>query len=480
MATYERYPRGYPFFTNQVDDEGLFPLSGGKLFYYEAGTTDEADTYSDPDGLVPNENPIILNSSGRLEDPVYLGSAQDYKERLEDADGNLILPWPQDDIPAAPTEAETTDTATARFVWSTKTANETLTGGALVGKALKADPTAGAFTLTLPSAVAVGNGVGGLIAKSVTSANDVTVNTQGAQTINGASSYVLSAKDHTAYFLSDGANWRVALELMSDGSLPASRLKSTFISALSELKIIDRNADFWLFWDASANGFVKVAPKFIDKREPDALHSLIVADKDLATPPGSPSEGDRYIVAAGATGAWSAQDGKIASYFDSAWAFYAPVEGWFTWVSDEDLLYRYTGSAWVAEAISHTELGIVTPFGGRLKLKAIEQTTTLSGASTDASTAIPIGIVLAVSCRVTTAITGAGGATSFSVGDGATVDKFGGILPFTLGTTNRGHIGPTGYYSGTDPLRYTPNAGTFTGGVVRSVIWYLEFTPPTS
>lgn len=111
MATFERYPRGYQFFTNFVDEEtAIVPLSGGRLFYYEAATTDEADTYSDPDGLIPNANPVVLNSSGRLDDPIYLGSTQDYKERLEDAAGNLILPWPQDDIPS-PLNAATTRAA---------------------------------------------------------------------------------------------------------------------------------------------------------------------------------------------------------------------------------------------------------------------------------------------------------------------------------------------------------------------------------
>jgi hypothetical protein len=78
----------------------------------------------------------------------------------------------------------------------------------------------------------------------------------------------------------------------------------------------------------------------------DALVQLAVLDKDLATPPGSPAEGDRYIVAAGATGAWSGQDGKIAAYQDGAWTFYAPNEGWTAWVADEDQLYAWDGSAW--------------------------------------------------------------------------------------------------------------------------------------
>ena len=37
----------------------------------------------------------------------------------------------------------------------------------------------------------------------------------------------------------------------------------------------------------------------------DAVVQLAVIDTTLTVPPGSPAEGDRYIVADGATGAWA-------------------------------------------------------------------------------------------------------------------------------------------------------------------------------
>src|SRR5215470_11814192 len=78
----------------------------------------------------------------------------------------------------------------------------------------------------------------------------------------------------------------------------------------------------------------------------DALVQLAVLDRSLAAPPGSPAEGARYIVAASPTGAWAGQAGKVAAYQDGAWAFYAPLEGWLAWVSDEDTLYVWNGSTW--------------------------------------------------------------------------------------------------------------------------------------
>ncbi len=78
----------------------------------------------------------------------------------------------------------------------------------------------------------------------------------------------------------------------------------------------------------------------------DAVESGII-DKDLATPPGSPVDGDAYIVAASATGAWAGKDEQIA-YYSSGWQFIAPQEGMTLWLNDEDLLYTYDGSDWVA------------------------------------------------------------------------------------------------------------------------------------
>ena len=83
----------------------------------------------------------------------------------------------------------------------------------------------------------------------------------------------------------------------------------------------------------------------------DAVVQLMVLDKDLAAPPGSPAEGARYIVAGSATGAWAGQEGKIAAWQDGAWAFYAPREGWLAWAADEDALYIYSGSAWTGFAV---------------------------------------------------------------------------------------------------------------------------------
>lgn len=88
----------------------------------------------------------------------------------------------------------------------------------------------------------------------------------------------------------------------------------------------------------------------------DAIVMLSVLDRDLATPPGSPADGDRYLVAASATGAWAAQDGKIAAWQDGAWAFYTPREGWIVWIADEDILLVFNGASWTGGATQNAAL----------------------------------------------------------------------------------------------------------------------------
>jgi hypothetical protein len=82
----------------------------------------------------------------------------------------------------------------------------------------------------------------------------------------------------------------------------------------------------------------------------DAITQIGVLDRDLAAPPASPSNGDRYIVAPSATGVWTGKSGLVAAFQDDAWIFYAPRRGWLAHVADESLLVVYNGSAWVAAA----------------------------------------------------------------------------------------------------------------------------------
>jgi hypothetical protein len=79
----------------------------------------------------------------------------------------------------------------------------------------------------------------------------------------------------------------------------------------------------------------------------DALLFARFLDRDLTAPPGTPADGDTYLVHATATGAWTGQNGMIAYASDGAWRFYAPFTGLAAYIVDESKLVVFTGSAWV-------------------------------------------------------------------------------------------------------------------------------------
>lgn len=94
----------------------------------------------------------------------------------------------------------------------------------------------------------------------------------------------------------------------------------------------------------------------------DALVQLSVADRDRTAPPLEPADGDRHIVAVGATDAWADHDKAVAAFQDGAWAFYAPQIGWQAWIAAETALLAWNGSDWVpprlVELQNATHVGI--------------------------------------------------------------------------------------------------------------------------
>ena len=72
--------------TLQFFDSNGDPLSGGKLYTFEAGTNTPKATYTDEAGVVPNSNPIILDGAGYATIRIASGN---YKFVLYDANDNL-------------------------------------------------------------------------------------------------------------------------------------------------------------------------------------------------------------------------------------------------------------------------------------------------------------------------------------------------------------------------------------------------------
>lgn len=80
----------------------------------------------------------------------------------------------------------------------------------------------------------------------------------------------------------------------------------------------------------------------------------------LATPPGLPDKGDRYLVIATATGDWVGQEDKIAEWNGTEWIFVDPTDGMSVKVDDEDnAVYHYEGTTnqWIREPLGQVRAG---------------------------------------------------------------------------------------------------------------------------
>lgn len=202
----------------------------------------------------------------------------------------------------------------------------------------------------------------------------------------------------------------------------------------------------------------------------DRIAHLAVIDRDLATPPGSPSEGDRYLIGASATGDWAGHEDEIATWDGGAWLFDTPKAGWRAWIVDEGVDLIHDGTSWKF-ALALSANGATTGF------QILEEELSVSGASVDSTTDIPDrAIVFAVTTRTTEAITGA---TSYDCGTAAETGKFGATLGIAADSTNSGVVGPTAYYADT-AIRLTANGGNFTGGKVRIAIHIMLCGVPTA
>lgn len=214
----------------------------------------------------------------------------------------------------------------------------------------------------------------------------------------------------------------------------------------------------------------------------DALVQLSVLDRDQTDPPGEPVEGDRYIVPAGAGGAWTGKIGQVAAFQGGVWVFYPPRTGWLAHVVDEAAFRVFDGSLWQAfpsvggvggsSAVLNEQA-----HGARTRLQLLEEELTLSGASVDSTVLIPDrSIVFAVTARTTEAVTGA---ASYHCGIAGEAEKYGGSLSIGAGSTNAGVTGPTAFYADT-AVRVTASGGAFTGGKVRIAIHAMLCVPSTS
>lgn len=101
----------------------------------------------------------------------------------------------------------------------------------------------------------------------------------------------------------------------------------------------------------------------------DGLVNGNVISRILSSPPGSPANGDTYIVKSTGSGLWTGKSNYIAYYTGTKWVFTLPLTGFRVWCEAEKCFLVYLTNAW------HTYTGEAI-FAGR-KSSGNEQT--LSG-----------------------------------------------------------------------------------------------------
>lgn len=233
-----------------LDSNGV-PLAGYKLWYYQSGTTNLQDTYSEQTGVTANTNPITLNSAGRIPSAVFLGSTADYKETLKDANGVTITPWPFDGIPKA-VAASNPQTGYERLYqpWYLINTTPLTLGAATSGNAYKCDATSTALTVNLPSAASVTAGTGYVFKKMDSSSNLVSIVPNGSDTIDGLNSALYLGMPYESIgFTSDGANWLTSL-FSSAPFMLSGQLQS--VTASSSTLAIDLNKGWHIVLTLSA------------------------------------------------------------------------------------------------------------------------------------------------------------------------------------------------------------------------------------
>lgn len=134
----------------------------------------------------------------------------------------------------------------------------------------------------------------------------------------------------------------------------------------------------------------------------DALAMLVLQTRSAATPPQEPEDGTAWALAAMPSGEWAGQGGRIALRLQGGWEFVTPRRGWQAYIADEAVTALHDGSSWRGGALALSPSGA----GSFLRVKEFDHELG-SGAFSQTAETIPANVlVLAVTARVTEAITG--------------------------------------------------------------------------
>lgn len=185
-----------------VNDDASSVAAGWKLNFYATGTSTRKDTFSDSALTTANANPVVADSAGRF-GSIFLESGT-YKVVLtDDAD---VVKWTADPVEGAVGTSGSVSSQTADFTVTSSDSTKTFA----------VDATSGAVTASLLAAATAGDGFENTFKKTDSSANAVTIDPNGSETIDDAASFVISGQYEAVTIRSDGTNWNIKSRQLPD------------------------------------------------------------------------------------------------------------------------------------------------------------------------------------------------------------------------------------------------------------------------
>jgi hypothetical protein len=90
----------------------------------------------------------------------------------------------------------------------------------------------------------------------------------------------------------------------------------------------------------------------------------IVENQTTNDPPGTVTDGVKYIIGSVPTGAWAGQSGKIAAGENGQWVILDPAEGWIAYDKALNIGLRFTGTAWESSVGAWVAVAAVSRVNG--------------------------------------------------------------------------------------------------------------------
>ena len=200
----------------------------------------------------------------------------------------------------------------------------------------------------------------------------------------------------------------------------------------------------------------------------DGLVQLSVINRTETSPPASPENGDRYLIAANASDAWQRHAGKLALFEDSGWAFVEPQIGWSLWDAATKSLLVFDGDDWLNLTADKTDQTPSLFVSDEAEFDLANETGSLT---------IPSHITfLGVSARV---LDKTSGPSNWQLGTNADSRRFGSGLSIVAGAEMRGPSSPPQVYWSSERVMVSSGGPAFEAGRVAVAIHYIKLPLPS-